>query len=131
MGWKRQLLALAGPWAVTLAAGAAALPQGTWGGDRLRVAVDAKGAGVESDCASGRIEGPIELAADGSFALQGTYSEHKAGPQAADVTAATRARYSGRVQGDAMQLSILPDGAPGALTFTLRRGATVKLVRCL
>lgn len=132
MRWTRKLLAVAGGWAVTLAAGAAVLPPGTWGGDRLRVAVDATGASVESDCASGRVEGPIELGADGSFGVTGTFSDHQGGPQAADVTATSmRARYSGTVRGDAMQLSILPEGAERSLDFSLRRGASAKLVRCL
>lgn len=106
--------------------------EGTWGGDRLRVVVDAQGATLQADCADGRIAGPIVVNADGSFVVGGTYEQHKGGPQAVDAAPVSgAARFTGALHGDVLTLSILPSGAKAAQTFRLQRGASVKLVRCL
>lgn len=106
--------------------------EGAWGGDRLRLVVDAQGAGrVELDCASGAIVGPILLSEKGNFAAAGTFEQYRSGPQRADEAAAvTKARYEGAVEGGAMTLSIWPEGAAKPQVFKLRKGAAVKLVRC-
>ena len=124
-------LVLAGCLAMAVWAAGSSL-EGLWGGDRLRLVVDAGGAGIETDCASGRIAGPITLTPSGTFAASGTFDQHQGGPQRADVQPPpSSARYSGEVKGDLMTLSILPAGASAAQTFHLRKGAPVKLVRCL
>jgi len=107
--------------------------EGTWGGDRLRLVVDAKGAGrVELDCAGGAIIGPLVLSEKGAFAAAGTFEQYRGGPQRADEAAAvTKARYEGTVEGGTMTLSIWPEGAAKPQVFKLRKGAAVKLVRCL
>lgn len=124
------------PWALALlgvAAGATAAElQGTWGGDRLQLTVEAQGAiRLQSDCASGRIAGPVAPGADGRFEADGQFDDHVPGPQAAGPAAASRpAKFSGRVQGGVLTLSIVPQGAQEARTFTLREGVRVKLVLC-
>jgi len=106
--------------------------EGKWGGDRLRLVVDAGGASFTTDCASGRVAGPIKLSPTGTFAATGTFDQHQGGPQPADTQARQPpARFSGQIKGDEMTLSILTEGATTAQTFSLRKGATVKLVRCL
>ncbi len=117
---------------VTGPAGAAvAAPlQGEWAGDRLRLAFDASGGMVETDCASGMLRGPVTVAGDGSFAATGTFWQHGGGPQRADE-AATSAQYAGRVQDGIMTLSILPAGAPVPQVFRLQQGGRIKLIRCL
>lgn len=119
---------------LAMAAQVASAPplEGQWGGDRLLLVIDASGGRVQMDCASGTFVGPITLAANGSFATTGTFEAHRAGPQRADEAAApAAARYAGEIQDDAMRLSILAEGAAVPQVFTLRRGAVVKLVRCL
>lgn len=107
--------------------------EGQWGGDRLRLVIDSSNNGrIEMDCASGIIGGPINLTADGKFVASGTFEQYRGGPQRADEAAApANARYTGEVKQDAMKLSILPLGASAAQVFNLRKGAAVKLVRCL
>ena len=84
------------------------------------------------DCASGSIAGPIKLGADGSFTAEGSFLPHQAGAQRANEgVAPLSARYTGEVRNDAMQLSILAAGATTPQLFMLRRGAKVKLIRCL
>lgn len=114
-------------------AGSPAEPlEGQWGGDRIRLVIDSNNGRIETDCASGTIGGPIKLGADGKFVASGTFEQYRGGPQRADEAAApANARYSGEVEQDAMKLSILPVGASAAQVFNLRKGAAVKLVRCL
>ncbi|MCV2370552.1 hypothetical protein [Roseateles oligotrophus] len=107
---------------------------GTWGGDRLQLTIDAKGGRLESDCASGGFAGPLVLGKDGRFVASGHFTQHQAGPDRADAdTAATQASYVGEVKpdGSSMTLSIKSAGAEPAQVFTLRKGVKVKLVRCL
>lgn len=132
MSWSKTAVILAGGLAVAgVAAGDKSL-EGKWGGDRLRLVVDVAGATVETDCATGRIAGPITLSDDGSFLATGTFEEHRGGAQRADSPASSpNARYRGQVEGDVLTLSILPAGASTAQTFKIRKGAAVKLVRCL
>ncbi len=118
---------------LTLGAPSEGAIEGTWGGDRLQLVVDAKGAGrVELDCASGAIAGPLVLSEKGGFAAAGTFEQYRSGPQRADESApVTKARYEGTVENGMMTLSIWPEGAAKPQVFKLRKGAEVKLVRCL
>jgi len=104
--------------------------QGQWAGDRLRLSITAQGARIEMDCATGTINGPLQPAADGKWAASGTFEQHQGGPQRADVVPAA-ARFSGEIKSGVMQLTILPQGASQTQIYTLREGASVKLVRCL
>ena len=127
--WPAFLGALAMAGAV---AAADALLQGEWGGDRLRIVIDASGASLETDCASGRITGPIKISPTGAFAADGTFERHLGGPQPAEPRGKpSTAHYSGEVKGDVMTLTVVPEGATAALRFSLRRGATVKILRCV
>ena len=130
---QRGWLALVGALAIVDAAAAAeTLLDGTWGGDRLMLVVDAAGANLETDCASGRIAGPISISPTGAFAAEGTFEQHQGGPQPAEPQGKTSgARFSGEVKGDAMTLSIVRGGNADARTFSLRRGAKVKILRCV
>lgn len=131
MNWMKSGPALLGGWVMSVAAIGAGPLDGIWGGDQLRVVFDAKGAAVQGDCADGYIAGPIALTAAGRFAAEGSYEQRRGGPQPADQrTAPSGAKYAGEVTGDVMTLTIVPAGAT-AQTFTLRKGAAVKLHRCL
>ena len=119
----------------TLTAAAANPPgalQGQWGGDQLRLIIDAQGGRLAAACADGSFSGPLTLAADGSFRVSGVYDQHAPGPQRADNAAPhVPARFSGEVRNGVMALSILPDGASEAQVFTLRKDQAAKIVRCL
>lgn len=126
------LAVIAVAWSTAFIAYGANLPVGEWGGERVRLSVDERGAVIQTDCASGHVAGPIKLGVDGSFVAGGSFAEHSGGPQRADgATSQADARFSGHVRGDTMRLSVQRSGGQAALEFTLRRGATVKLVRCL
>ena len=118
-----QLTWLGGLLMATLTASAgspAGALQGQWGGDQLRLVIDAQGGRIATACA------------DGSFLVTGVYDQHQPGPQRADEDAAhAPARFSGEVRNGVMTLSILPAGAQQAQVFTLRQGQPAKIVRCL
>jgi len=116
-----------------VSAGAPAGPiDGSWAGDRLQLVIDANGGKVEMDCASGTFTGPFALSGAGTFLASGTFAVYRAGPQRADESVApAKAQYSGDVKEGVMRLSILPDGASTPQVFNLRKGASVKLIRCL
>jgi hypothetical protein len=106
--------------------------EGRWGGDRLQLVIESNKGSVVTDCASGTINGPIKLTSDGKFVASGTFEPHRGGPQRADEPAApANANYTGEVKQDVMRLSILAAGTTSAQVFNLRKGAVVKLVRCL
>lgn len=116
----------------TNAGTAPALLQGQWAGDRLQMVVDAHGGRIEGDCASGRINGPVTVGADGRFAVQGSFENYAPGPQRADESAAAAtAGYSGEVRDGVLKLTITPAGAGPAQVYTLQAGARFKLLRCL
>ena len=105
--------------------------EGPWGGDRLQLVIDSSGGRVETDCADGKIVGPLKLAEDGKFVASGTYEERRGGPQRAhDDMAPANARYSGVVKAGVMKLEILVAGARAPQVFNLKKGARIKLVRC-
>lgn len=114
------------------AAGAPAPLEGAWAGDRLQLVIDAAGGRVTSDCASGSFAGPVKLGEAGSFSVLGAFNAQQPGPQGADEPhTPAKARYVGEVGGDTMKLSIFVEGAATAEVYHLRKGARVKLVRCL
>jgi hypothetical protein len=91
-----------------------------------------KGATLEFDCARGTIGQPITPDANGKFSLAGTYSPERGGPVRKDNPSNTvPATYQGTMQGDTMQLQIIPEDqsqAPPALTLT--RGQPGRLMKC-
>jgi len=117
----------------TTNAGAAPAPlQGQWAGERMQVVIDAQGGRIEGDCASGRINGPVIVAADGRFTTQGSFEMHQPGPQRADENAAIpTASYSGELRDGVLKLTITPAGAGAARVYSLQAGARLKVVRCL
>ena len=106
--------------------------QGDWGGDRLRLSIDASGGHIQSDCASGAITGPIVLGKNGKFTARGTFDIDQPGPQSADEgSASARARFSGQIVNDRMRLSITQTSSPTPQVYNLRKGVRPKMIRCL
>jgi hypothetical protein len=108
------------------------LEKGGWGGEHIRLEVTDGGAEVEHDCAHGTITKPIVLDSDGRFDVRADFVVERGGPVRRDQPPPTRpARYSGRVEGDNMTLSVtLTDTGEDAGTFTLTRGSSGRLMKC-
>ena len=119
---------------VTMACAASALPPltGQWGGDHVRLTLDEKGGRIEYDCGAGTMDAPVRPATDGGFAVNGKHEEYKSGPTTADSAPPSLiASYRGRVDGDRMTLSVRVAGEKTERNFSLVRGRSVKLIRCL
>jgi hypothetical protein len=112
---------------------AASLPTGTWGGEHLNLNVTATGARLEFDCAQGTIDQAITLDAHNAFNVSGTYTQEHGGPIRIDEQPNGRpARYTGRVEGERLTLTItLADTQKSLGTYTLVHGQTARIFRCL
>ena len=83
------------------------VPGDFFGGEGVLLTVREFGADLEWDCAAGRIEEPFEIAPDGFFDLQGTHTPGVGGPiREDDPPRAEAARYTGRLSGSRMTLSV-------------------------
>ena len=114
------------------------VPPGPWGGRGIALTVEDSGAKIEMDCAHGRITGRLVLDADGRFELPGTFTRERPGPVhmgpngEAQEEKGEPARYSGRVEGDALRVSIrLESGGREMGPFELQAGTTPRLHKCL
>ena len=103
---------------------------GLWGGQHISMNVTAKSATIEYDCASGVINGPLVVDADGSFNLRGTHRMERGGPVRADEKPSDQpATYTGTIKGNTMTLT-LKVGDSDEETFTLEKGKPGELVKC-
>lgn len=108
------------------------VPLGTWGGDHILLEVSAGGATLELDCAHGAVEGPVRLDSEGRFDVGGTYVQERGGPVREGGEDARPARYSGRVEGKTMTLTIaVGDGGETLGPFELVHGRSARLTKCL
>jgi hypothetical protein len=105
----------------------------SWGGPHVRMDVGAEGVSFEFDCAHGASEGPLAPGADGRFDLEGFFVAERGGPvRAGRKEKRLPARYSGRVEGETMTLSVtLTEGGKKIGPFTLTRGRAARLNKCL
>jgi hypothetical protein len=105
---------------------------GVWGGKHIRFEVTDNGATVEFDCAQATAEGRIVVDRAGRFSVAGTYNEEHGGPVRSDESSAgVPVRFSGRVGGSLMTLTITRAGTREAIgTFALTRDRETRLVKC-
>lgn len=104
---------------------------GEWGGDQVRLTLDATGGRIEYGCGAGTIDVPLQPDAQGRFSARGTHEVRTPGPTRADAAPALQAAtYRGRVDGDRMALTVEVSGGGAPLQYSLVRGRSVKLIRC-
>ena len=109
---------------------------GSWGGLHIGLEMAADGGRLEYDCAHGTIEGPVVPGHQGRFAAMGTHFAEHGGPvREGEQEQGRPARYRGKVYGETLTLTVAPAGSNEANeeigTFTLTRGATPRLMKCL
>jgi hypothetical protein len=116
-----------------LTAAAPRLVPGSWGGAHVLLQVNPRGATVEFDCAHGTIAGPIRLDRGGRFSASGTHAREHGGPvREGEAADARPARYTGRVEGRTMTLTVtLVATGEGIGTFSLTRDREPILTKCL
>ena len=103
-----------------------------WGGTHVRLVITSNGAEVEFDCAHGEIKGPFKTDAHGRFDVPGTFVRERGGPVRSDETESGEpVRYSGRIEGDKMSLTItLSHNNEKLDEFSLTRGSQGRLFKC-
>jgi hypothetical protein len=108
------------------------LADGRWGGEHVVVEVSRAGAKIQFDCAHGGIAGAISLERDGRFDAGGDYVAEHGGPIRVGESETHRSvRYTGRVQGRTMSLTVELGGDHGSLgPFALGLGNEGRIVRC-
>lgn len=106
---------------------------GTWGGDHISLEVAGNGATLDFDCASGTINGPMNVDGNGNFDVGGTFLREHPGPiRMGEDNGGKPARYSGHTDGNTMTLSVTLSGSSESLgTFSLRLGAPSRVRKCL
>src|SRR5580704_7745588 len=77
-----------------------ALPNGTWGGEHIRMEVNDGGADIEFDCAKGSISQRLQLDDKGRFNVQGIYIAETPAPVSVDGSTGIKATYIGTLNGD-------------------------------
>ncbi len=109
------------------------LPNGIWGGEHIGMVVADTGATIEYDCASGSIDEPLRLDASGNFIWHGVHHIGHGGPVRIDEPPNNHAaRYTGHASATKMTMTLtLTDTTYPAQTFTLSRGGTPYVFRCL
>ena len=107
------------------------LTPGDYGGDHVSLQVSASAARLEFDRAHGEIASVIRLDSEGRFSVDGTFTQERGGPATTLPEAVRPARYTGSSEGRIVTFTIrLIDGQTvGA--FTVERGSTPRIVRCL
>jgi len=106
---------------------------GAWGGQHIGMVVSDSGATIEYDCATGRITEALLLDANGNFQWSGVHVPGHGGPiRQGEVFDSLPARYAGSATKDRMTLTLTITGSTQpAQTFTLARGGTASVFRCL
>lgn len=111
---------------------------GIWGGPHAGLEVQGGLADVQFDCASGTIDDPLYPAADGTFAVKGTYRTGAPGPiRVGEYFRSQPAVYSGQVTKPAAKTAprvmtfkvALEDGTTLG-PFTVQQGTPPQLTRC-
>lgn len=107
-----------------------ALPDSNWGGNHVGIEVDAKEVRFEFDCAHGTAPA-IRLAEDGRFDVAGTFVRERPGPTRPEGDRGEAARYSGRIEGDTMTLTVETTNPAETIgTYTVQRGRLPRLRKC-
>jgi len=106
---------------------------GEWGGDHAGLVAMPDSGTMEYDCAAGRITQPLRPLADGSVLALGTHTPGHGGPVRIDEVLPRRpARYTGRVDGDRLTLTVvMTDSNATVGTFELFRGRSPHVFKCL
>jgi len=108
------------------------LPKGLWGGEHIRMEVNAGQTQVEYDCAHGIISSKIVLDPRGRFVVKGIHVVEHGGPtRKDDDTRGYPVEFRGNVKGNNMRLTVTRTDTRELMgTFTLTHGQESKLFKC-
>lgn len=107
------------------------LAAGVWGADGANLTVAADHALLELSCAQGTIASPLVVASGGTIQADGTFGRVGGAAPPDGIFPSYAARYSGRLAGDALTLTIrVPATAQELGPFVLRRDRRGRIIYC-
>jgi hypothetical protein len=108
------------------------IPNGSWGGPHIQLNVQDGTATIEYDCANGSIDGPLKLDSRGRFSLSGKHFREHGGPiRIGEENKPVAARYTGRIDGNRMTLTVTLVNSKAALaTYQLTKGSEGRVFKC-
>jgi hypothetical protein len=106
---------------------------GVWGGDHIALTVNDTASHFEFDCAHGDIPAPLAIGIGDAFNATGTFVREQGGPiRVGQMPDSHPAIFFGSVDGTTMALTVqLTDTGEVIGSFTLSRGSTGRVVKCL
>lgn len=105
--------------------------KGNWGGDQVSLNVSDDGGAIEFACAHGKITEPMVTDSNGKFSVKGTFVRERGGPTREGDEKGDEVTYSGSVQSETMTLKVVNSSGDTIGDFTLVRGKSVRLRKCL
>ncbi len=106
------------------------VPAGTWGGPQGNLTVFADSATLDLPCAAGRIRAPLVTAADGTFDVPGLWAP-QVGPVRIPDSQWQSARYTGRRDGDVLQMNVQVAGGATIGPLSFARDVVGHFARCV
>ena len=110
--------------------GAGLLPVGTWGGPQGNLAVFSDSATLDLPCAAGRIQAALVIADDGTFDVAGLWAP-QVGPVQVGGPFWQSARFSGRRDGDTVEMNVQIAGGATIGPLRFQRGVVGQFARCV
>jgi hypothetical protein len=107
----------------------AILANGEWGGEHIKMIVDAHGADIEFDCALGHVDSPLRLDSRNRFRITGSYRVQTPAPTRADATSGANVIYRGTLKGNTLRLELEIPGQE-VQVFLLVHGQEGRLTKC-
>ncbi|MBC7901245.1 MAG: hypothetical protein H7070_14460 [Saprospiraceae bacterium] len=104
-----------------------------WGSRDAGLVIEKDSVKIEYACASGEINLPLAVSADGSFKAEGTHTRLSPGPILIDSPPKARpAGYEGKITGKSMTLKVtLTETKEVIAELTLERDIQARITRCL
>jgi hypothetical protein len=104
---------------------------GTWGAFQAQLTLTDNGGRLETECSRIELQAPTQ-AADGRFTMLGEVEAFQPGPNRDPDSPPTRtqARFEGRVEGNALLLTMYGASNAPPQQFTLKRNLRARLIRC-
>lgn len=104
---------------------------GVWGAFQAQLTLTDSGGRLETECSSIELQAPTPTV-DGHFTMLGEVEAFQPGPNRNPDSAPkrTKARFEGRVEGNALQLTMYGASNAPPQQFTLKRNLKARLIRC-
>ena len=105
--------------------------KGSWGGDQVSLIVSDDGTSIEFACAHGKITERMVTDSEGKFSVKGIFVRERGGPTRQGEERGDEVTYSGTVRSETMTLKVINNAGETIGDFTLVRGKSARIRKCL